>query len=714
MSAQSIIKITAETAQYERNMRQASQTFNKFMDGIGMNMSKFTALSASIGGICTALKVAKDAFFSNEQQLDEWGRIVASSESLYRGFLDALNTGDISGFLSRMDTIVAAARQAYDALDALATFNAFNQINVARTRQALMDAQNDYREGTGSKEAVRAAGEAYKNELGHRRDLEKNAYTTAIVKYATERGVSSADLARVMLGTYGNYEQIKKIPLTGVGYKTVGGGMFGGGTQVETLYAANEMERLGDMLRRFNDDELKQLQALGAQTFNTGSDMAQVDRQIQRTLRSNPGGTIARSGGSGGGRGGRVGTNRGGGGTPPPPEGSIAAQEAKVQALTKAWREAPDEAGRAGYAGQMEEAKRLLDEMTGKASPAAGSMAALNKELSELQKKQSMVTTSDEWKQYEEKIKAVEKSMKKLRGEMEEMETGFAGVTDDSISAWLSGQRTSLGGMEKGGTDYRNTMANIIDAETLENVLNYAIANDINISPDTIESLWEQIISGDNIPDNTWQSLAETINDAVDGLDIEPVKIDVKTGNIVAPAKQTEESWQDAAKAVQSVGSALQNIEDPSAKIAGLIGQAIANIALGFAQATAASGKYGIFGWIAAIAGGLGTMISTISAIKSATAGSYADGGIIPGNSFSGDQMYAAVNSGEVILNRAQSANIASQLTDTRADGGERQPYLDVETIWLGIGNLLKRRNMGEILTTKDLKRHGARFLTSR
>ena len=49
-------------------------------------------------------------------------------------------------------------------------------------------------------------------------------------------------------------------------------------------------------------------------------------------------------------------------------------------------------------------------------------------------------------------------------------------------------------------------------------------------------------------------------------------------------ADKTGDSWEDAARAIQSVGGALQSIEDPGAKIAGLIGQAIANIALGFAQ----------------------------------------------------------------------------------------------------------------------------------
>ena len=132
----------------------------------------------------------------------------------------------------------------------------------------------------------------------------------------------------------------------------------------------------------------------------------------------------------------------------------------------------------------------------------------------------------------------------------------------------------------------------------------------------------------------------------------------------------------------------------------GIIGEAIANIALGFSQATTAAASGGPFAWIAAIAGGIGTMTSTIAAIKSATAGSYAEGGIIPGNNYN-DGLIANVSSGELILNRAQQNSIAGQLTSAQG-GGEARPYLDVETIWLGLGHLLNRKGMGEIVTTKS------------
>ena len=175
--------------------------------------------------------------------------------------------------------------------------------------------------------------------------------------------------------------------------------------------------------------------------------------------------------------------------------------------------------------------------------------------------------------------------------------------------------------------------------------------------------------------------------------------------------KEADKSWQAAASAVQSVGSALQQVEDPGAKIAGIIGQAIANIALGFAQATAASSGGGIFGWIAAIVGGLATMTSTISAIHSATGYAnggvvqgpikgYASGGTIDGTHYSGDMQIARVNAGETILTRAQAGNLVSQL-----DGGGLQNLrlsatISGEQIRLALNNNGRRTGRGEYVQT--------------
>jgi len=91
-----------------------------------------------------------------------------------------------------------------------------------------------------------------------------------------------------------------------------------------------------------------------------------------------------------------------------------------------------------------------------------------------------------------------------------------------------------------------------------------------------------------------------------------------------------------------------------------MVAQAVANIALTFSKSL--KGTVSPWDWIAAAASGTAVMISTISAIKSATSGSYADGGIIPGNIQSGDHQIARVNAGELILNKAQQSAIASQL----------------------------------------------------
>ena len=64
-----------------------------------------------------------------------------------------------------------------------------------------------------------------------------------------------------------------------------------------------------------------------------------------------------------------------------------------------------------------------------------GSVAALNKELSELQKQQSMATNTVEWESYNDKIKAVTNQIKELKGELGiEALRGMKGVSISGLS----------------------------------------------------------------------------------------------------------------------------------------------------------------------------------------------------------------------------------------------------------------------------------------
>ena len=63
---------------------------------------------------------------------------------------------------------------------------------------------------------------------------------------------------------------------------------------------------------------------------------------------------------------------------------------------------------------------------------------------------------------------------------------------------------------------------------------------------------------------------------------------------------------------------------------------------------------------IAMTATALAGILGMVATAKSAFAGSYANGGVVPGTSYTGDKLWARVNSGEMILNRSQQAALGS------------------------------------------------------
>lgn len=125
--------------------------------------------------------------------------------------------------------------------------------------------------------------------------------------------------------------------------------------------------------------------------------------------------------------------------------------------------------------------------------------------------------------------------------------------------------------------------------------------------------------------------------------------------------------------AISSFGDVFSNLGDAfdstGLKAAGIITQAIATIVEGYTKAMSSwAATASPWAWIGFSAAGLATLTSVISQIHSLSG--YANGGIVGGNSFSGDRVMARVNSGEMILNRSQQANLFNMIGGGVSTGG--------------------------------------------
>lgn len=690
-----------------------------------------------------ALDVAKDAFMSSESNVDEWGRTVASCESLYKGFLNAINTGDISGFLSNIDQIVTAARAAYNELDRLGTMNTIQgpQISAQETenqrlRGMIMTgkfiAPYDGHRVVDSKGQPLVPGQQLTP--GQIRYFEKQL-TTGINKLVTLTGNEIKQTGRAIDAIYNR--QAKEI---GIGLKEfkkgtssmaeldkrIKGGeayikwmdehstiIYKTGKIVRPRRAPKNLEKYkGWSEFRVDGEDYNNLVDLIKQRDQQVSQSYSMQAQAYRTINRAEGITVRNimNGGSGGtGRGSGNGKN-----APETPEQKAANDVAKAEKgyadtinsaqlkLTEQMIKSED------YDKQVLNGQQKLADAYLAAYNATGDEKYLNsfRETAErvLEMQGVVDANAQAQKDAAEAAKQLAEEEKAAAAQMARMDL-YNSYSSAGMSAFIGDRQKALGSAEYGSAEYNDIYSNIVDANTLSNLTKVAIQNGVDLASTGIDTkeLWERIVAGDNIEDADWESLVAKINEKLEAMHLPPIKLDVDTGNVVADANKFDKTWKAAASSIQQVGRAISSIEDPAAKIAGTVAQAIANIALGYAQAQkVAAETEGPWGWIAFAATGLATMLSTISAIHNATG--YAEGGIIKGNSYSGDNIPADtfVNAGELVLNRSQQGALAEQLTESNSGGMVAgSPYVTGETIFLGLSNYLRRNGYGELITTR-------------
>ena len=583
----------------------------------GMSVQSLASWGTALAAAKGALDVAKDSFFASEATVDEWGRVMDSSKSLYEGFLTALNTGDISGYLSRIDSIVQAARAAYNELDRLGTMKTIQapQMSAQQTeneRMRMMIQTGRYIAPVDGRRASMQNGQLLTPDQIKRIEQQLQG---GMQKVVTLVGNEVAQTGRAIDAVYNRQAQELGMNLKEFRKGTSSMAEFDKRIEGYQKYldwdknARTEFAKQGGQGRvdfdknnpflefkkwgtfRVDGNRYNDLVKLIQQRDQQAGQAYSMQSQAYRTMNRAEGVTLRQIMGGGSGGGGRS----GGGNTKTEPTyaaDSIAAQTKLVQDLTKQWNEASDDM-RTGYLYQLIQAENKLKEM-----------------------------------------KDEQKGIREQEGARASMTT----ITDTM------------------GTD-------------LSDVLGISA---------TIEHIQEE-------------------------LDKNPIVVHVEKST--KDIKAITQAAQTTAEVVGSIGDAFNAIEDPAAKVAGTVAQAIATIAAGYATATTQAASMGPWAWVAFAATGLAQMFTMINAVHSATG--YAEGGIVKGNSYSGDNVPALVdgsqmvglNSGEVVLTAAMTNNLANGIQNRGFGNMNIVGVLEGEKIKLVLNRHLKRTGQGELVT---------------
>lgn len=511
-------------------------------DKLTFNIDALKLFNAGLAASKMALQVAGDALMSSEELVDEWGRTLEAGQSVYEGFLNAINNGDISGFLSRIDQIVQAARTAYDEMDRLGTMKTiqspqFSKQEAENNRMRLMLMTGRYiapAAGSGLKASMESGALLSPGQIKGLEQKLQNGMKSIVTltqnelkqtgkainayydKLAKQNGIAYKDFLK---GTSSMAEYDKRV----AGARKYQEWQFEHSTlDIETgrriaprtgnpfeQYKGWDVFRVDKMGKNsFNDlvGLIRQQQQQSSQLYST---MGQAYRTINRVEGITPKKILSGGGGSGGHTGG--GTNT----TVVKTEEQL--NNEKIQELARSYEMASEER-RAAIREEIKtlqernkEIQRYYDIATGKVRTPTGdgkvsqlvagpanfasqgfmqigalnttpTLGQLQTKLAGVRQDQLLATSSEEYGQYEGLAKALEESIKKITGN--DGDKKEVKLTDQlgNVASGLSGV---VGGMEQLGIEVPKGMKDMISG--LQSII--GIVNGITTILTAIEAI---------------------------------------------------------------------------------------------------------------------------------------------------------------------------------------------------------------------------------
>ena len=287
-----------------------------------------------------------------------------------------------------------------------------------------------------------------------------------------------------------------------------------------------------------------------------------------------------------------------------------------------------------------------------------GSIAALNKEVRNLQKERDNLADPT-------KIAAVDAKIQSIKDNIVALNYQAQMIDFDKVFGDTSSLSTQL---SKSGLDLTKSILG--DQKINFDVNSADLKNVGDAISDWIEKMKEADPQFQSMKEEI-ESIGQAGKDAFSNFGGDMASYTDMFTNLGKVFVSDADAATKAGAGLSVVGQMMSQVagNGDAAKV-GAILAAVGQITLGFANASVQAAALGPFGWIAWLGAGLAAVATTISTIKG-----FNDGGIVNGSTTTGDNTLVRVNRGEMILNSRQQAHLFKMLDgglalNTQSSGG--------------------------------------------
>ena len=641
-----------------QNFQQGCSTAGKSLDafgkGIGINIGALTKLGGAVGVAVLAGKEFKAIMDSNQTSADAFQGVIAGCTGVLQTFNQALATADFSYFRDGLWSVFEAAKAARDALDDLQDASLAFGYKSKKNQTGFQEAYNIFKDPTATQamkddavKQMKAAVDAQKEYANVYGKKQMDAYVASVVKEAgsaniTAKDITGAQFERAMdikLGLEGDTKAVEAA--LDSQYKDFQRKMREYGknnvaAQAELKRQYADVIAVRAMVKGMSDDELKsvvEIQAGMEEAKQSALSMEKtMNRAVSQTMKNTGGSTVKKT-----------------------LKEEIEIQEESLAYWQRIQREAQTHRDAQVYNSE--------------------SWTAYNTVLNNALDKIKEINTATET--------AIRRQREAAKGLLET-------VTPNQALQPQAVSDTSIG----------------IDGKVIETKKS---VNEIQNLIGVLEKLRDSLKEGDPMIE-TYNKRIEELGKKVEGIKsagVETPKVSketvsswdsfntamASTSTIVSSLSQTfkEGTELTAASVLSMVSTALPAIGSLIAAIDALTVTEAVEAGVGAVSKAVSTSKH----WIEAIAAvaSLGAVVAAaIAAARSNTGKKYATGGIVGGNSYTGDRVTANVNSGEMILTKSQQARLF-RLANGGQEGGRSVEFHVSGTELVGVLNNINRKN---------------------